>query len=84
MGDRKRGDAVNFAPGPAQLPVEVGECRLDSCCFPPIQAHMHVNIQCCTLTPKTWEEPCSLLAGERGYRHIIMYPYTFYNTGIAH
>ena len=23
MGDRKRGDAVNFAPGPAQLPVEV-------------------------------------------------------------
>ena len=25
MGDRKRGDAVNFAPGPAQLPVEVHE-----------------------------------------------------------
>lgn len=23
MGDRKRGDAVNFAPGPAQLPIEV-------------------------------------------------------------
>ena len=23
MGDRKRGEAVNFAPGPAQLPIEV-------------------------------------------------------------